>query len=478
MSDKNNLNNGDIYGARNSGRAPERNDSFGKVAPDKEPAYYEETQLFQRPVSQQRPAPEKPLHKSYHQNGQSQYAQGGYPQNGQNQYAQGGYPQNGQSQYAQGGYPQNGQNQYAQGGYPQNGQNQYAQGGYPHNDPDPYRKGSGNPYLNDRRETLHNEPVNDKKRPAKKKKGMKASTAVLIVVTLAVVLFGLVPAAIIFLFKDKDESSSKSSAAVTTSASTEESTEDDTEAENTTEEETEETEQETKMEFVDMPDVVGLDYRTAEMKLKEAGLRAYCKNEYSSDVDKNEVISQDVKPGVKTSRGKLITLKVSLGPEPTKATQGEQREIPDVKGMKLDKAIEKLEAEGFTYSVVYVLYEETDGNDAVDTVASQSPSYGIKREKGAKVKLTVYKYADKTPVATGKVVTEETELNVRKENNTNSDVLGKLSKGSNVDIIYELDGWYAILYNGEVAYVSKDYVELPENVNKIPQMYRSPKLIS
>ena len=499
MFGKNDHNNGDFYGSPDDAGPQNRDENFGKVAPDKEPAYYEETQMFQRPENRKNPAAEKPVQGGYPQNNHNHYAQGGYPQNNQNQYAQGGYPQNNHNQYAQGGYPQNNHNQYAQGGYPQNNQNQYAQGGYPQNNHnryaqsgypqnnqnqysqggypqnsrDPYRQGGGNPYQRERREPVHNEPVNDKKKPGKKKNGMKVSTAVLIIVTLAVVLLGAVPAALIFFLKDRDKDSDKSSgkeAASTTAVISETETEPETE-EDTAETETE-TETDAMEEFAEVPDVEGVDYRTAELKLKQAGFKTYCKNEYSSEVDENKVISQDQKPGVKAKRGKLIKLTVSLGPDPNESTEaeaGEEVEVPEVKGLKVEEAINKLRASGLDYEVVYTEITDDTDNANIGIVTSQSPSYGIKRAKGTKIVLNAVKKADKTPVTTGKVVTEETELNVRKEPNTNSDILGRLPKDSNVDIIFEIDGWYAVMYNGETAYVSKEYVELNDKSVKIPQ---------
>ena len=313
--------------------------------------------------------------------------------------------------------------------------------------------------------------MNDKKKPGKKKNGMKVSTAVLIIVTLAVVLLGAVPAALIFFLKDRDKDSDKSSgkeAASTTAVISE------TETEPETEEDTAETETETDAmdEFAEVPDVEGVDYRTAELKLKQAGFKTYCKNEYSSEVDENKVISQDQKPGVKAKRGKLIKLTVSLGPDPNESTEaeaGEEVEVPEVKGLKVEEAINKLRASGLDYEVVYTEITDDTDNANIGIVTSQSPSYGIKRAKGTKIVLNSVKKADKTPVTTGKVVTEETELNVRKEPNTNSDILGRLPKDSNVDIIFEIDGWYAVMYNGETAYVSKEYVELNDKSVKIPQ---------
>lgn len=56
-------------------------------------------------------------------------------------------------------------------------------------------------------------------------------------------------------------------------------------------------------------------------------------------------------------------------------------------------------------------------------------------------------------------------LNVRSGPSTNDTILGKLTIGSNVDIIEEIEGWYQIKFDSDVAYVSSEYVELSETID-------------
>ncbi len=51
-----------------------------------------------------------------------------------------------------------------------------------------------------------------------------------------------------------------------------------------------------------------------------------------------------------------------------------------------------------------------------------------------------------------------TSLNVRSGPNTSYGLLGKLSKGSKVEVISESNGWSKIKYNGKDAYVSSMYL--------------------
>lgn len=59
----------------------------------------------------------------------------------------------------------------------------------------------------------------------------------------------------------------------------------------------------------------------------------------------------------------------------------------------------------------------------------------------------------------GGTVTTSSAVNFRQEATTQSESMGKLSDGTRVAILDEVDGWYKIAYDGEVGYMSADYVE-------------------
>ena len=59
----------------------------------------------------------------------------------------------------------------------------------------------------------------------------------------------------------------------------------------------------------------------------------------------------------------------------------------------------------------------------------------------------------------GGTVTTSSAVNFRQEATTQSESMGKLSDGTRVAILDETDGWYKVAYNGEVGYMSADYVE-------------------
>ncbi|EGT3617722.1 cell surface protein, partial [Clostridium perfringens] len=66
------------------------------------------------------------------------------------------------------------------------------------------------------------------------------------------------------------------------------------------------------------------------------------------------------------------------------------------------------------------------------------------------------------------IVTASNGLNVRKEANTSSQIIGILSSGESVEILGEENGFYKINYKGQEAYASKNYISIfdgDSNVN-------------
>lgn len=58
-------------------------------------------------------------------------------------------------------------------------------------------------------------------------------------------------------------------------------------------------------------------------------------------------------------------------------------------------------------------------------------------------------------------------VNVRKGPSTTYEKIGLISRGTIVDIVGEVDGWYEILYNTEIAYVKTDYLGTKEEYDEI-----------
>ena len=71
------------------------------------------------------------------------------------------------------------------------------------------------------------------------------------------------------------------------------------------------------------------------------------------------------------------------------------------------------------------------------------------------------------------VLKATTNINVRKDKDTNSEIIGGLNENDTVDFLGYENGWYKVKYNGESAYVCADYVsqtfeiDLPSKCDKI-----------
>lgn len=131
---------------------------------------------------------------------------------------------------------------------------------------------------------------------------------------------------------------------------------------------------------VSVPDVQGMTVKEAEQILDAAGLRYQLQEINSSEVEKGAVIKQDIEPGSKVKRGRLITLLVSLGPQ--------MFTVPDVRSKLLQDAELILVNEGF---VVGTKKEVFHDNVTEGLVISQNPLPGTSRPKDSPVNLVISK---------------------------------------------------------------------------------------
>ena len=137
-------------------------------------------------------------------------------------------------------------------------------------------------------------------------------------------------------------------------------------------------------ENITVPDVTGLPYEEAEIRLHDAGLNA-TKIEIVTD-DESEVgivLKQRKRGGAKVSEN--ATIELSVGVLDTTV------EVPDVEGKTLEEALELCSENGVTYQIIY---EESD--ETPNTVLKQSIRKGKKIENTEVLVLTVSK--EKEPV--------------------------------------------------------------------------------
>jgi serine/threonine-protein kinase len=127
---------------------------------------------------------------------------------------------------------------------------------------------------------------------------------------------------------------------------------------------------------VNVPDVVGQKFDSADGQLKILGLQVNRVDQNSNAINKDFVISQDPKAGTPAPVGGTVTLTVSAG-------QGVS--VPDVVSHRFDDAKKEIEALGLKVGSVSQSSEVFNEG----FVISQNPLAGAKVDPGSTVTLTV-----------------------------------------------------------------------------------------
>lgn len=222
-----------------------------------------------------------------------------------------------------------------------------------------------------------------------------------------------------------------------------EPTEDDVDEQPTTEK---------QKKTVITPGVLGTDVNQAAQRLREMGFVVNIEEQYS-DKPQSTVISQSIEPGTTVDEDTDITIVASLGEDPNQDIT-----VPAVQNKTFEDARNELERAGL---VVNSAYEESDTIDR-DKVIDQSIPPGTKVRKGTNIILTV-STGRKEPVDTikhGKVLTKETDLNVRKGPGTEYEIAGTINKDSSVEIVEIIGSWYKIKFQNSYGYVSNEFIQI------------------
>lgn len=129
-----------------------------------------------------------------------------------------------------------------------------------------------------------------------------------------------------------------------------------------------------------VPETMGLSYAEALHKLETEGFKVNKTEVYSSEVQKDYVISQNPESGSKAPVGSVITLRVSLGEEDTKVR------VPNVIGLtEMDATVSLTEA-GLAVGTVTTEYSS---QVEADLVCYQSYSVGSYVESGTLVDIKI-----------------------------------------------------------------------------------------
>lgn len=162
-------------------------------------------------------------------------------------------------------------------------------------------------------------------------------------------------------------------------------------------------------EEVKVPDVIGLTYEEAVVKLKEFDLTASMGESVpTSDLEPGRVYSQMPEPGDITKKGREVILAVSTGPNET--------EVPELNGRLLAEAYNKIIKAKLQLGEIKRIYLP-DQNEGI--VVEQNPKPGVRVMNFSKVDITVaVNSIDITPIVPnlrGKTV-QEAEVDIRNAN--------------------------------------------------------------
>ena len=290
------------------------------------------------------------------------------------------------------------------------------------------------------------------------KKKKKGNTGVIVLVIIAILLLSAVVGMIIAIIlggndDDDDTGSNRAHDSSSSVYKDEDEDEDEDKVSSVIREDSSDDEDKTdapELRRYSMPNVCGINGNEAVNILEDAGFIIKIKEEYSNEPE-NTVIDQSVPEETVVVEGTEITLTVSLGQKPS-----EDAEVPDVHGKKFEEAKNQLEnCELF----VNTAYEESD-TVASGCVIEQNVAPGTKVKKGTSILIIVSTGSSTPQYQQGRVVTEETDLNVRKGPGKEHDVVGMVARGSIVEIAEKDGDWYKIVFKNDFGYVSKDYIEL------------------
>lgn len=139
-----------------------------------------------------------------------------------------------------------------------------------------------------------------------------------------------------------------------------------------------------KEEKIEVPDVEGLDIKTAQMIMDKSGLSLVIERVSDPNIKKDKIIYQNPVPGTELDRNDIVKVVVSEGPH---VTEEEKEEIivPDVTGFELNQARVFLSEKGITVGKI----EEKVSSEPEGEVISTVPDPGTKITADVPVKLII-----------------------------------------------------------------------------------------
>ncbi|MCL1918172.1 MAG: Stk1 family PASTA domain-containing Ser/Thr kinase [Peptococcaceae bacterium] len=135
---------------------------------------------------------------------------------------------------------------------------------------------------------------------------------------------------------------------------------------------------------VKVPDLTGLTSEQAQVELEKKKLKMQIIEEWSTEVEKGYVISQDPKAGEDSKQERTIKVTVSKGDQ----DKEDVAEIPNLKGLTVSEAYTSLEKQGFSKKNV-TIEEKPDDRVEKDQIISQDPVAGTTHPRSGKITLAV-----------------------------------------------------------------------------------------
>ncbi|MDK0888842.1 SH3 domain-containing protein [Clostridium perfringens] len=188
-------------------------------------------------------------------------------------------------------------------------------------------------------------------------------------------------------------------------------------------------------------------------KIEYRGSHGYVAKEYIKDVTESSNSNQGTqtpeKPSNPESNEKTGIVNVSSSLNVRERASTSSKVIGSLSG---NTKITIVGEEGAFYKIEY---KGSHGYVAKEYVKDVTESNNSNQGTQTPEKPSIPENSKKTGV-----VTASKGLNVRKEANTSSKIIGILNSGESVEIIGEENGFYKITYKGQEAYASKNYINI------------------
>lgn len=108
------------------------------------------------------------------------------------------------------------------------------------------------------------------------------------------------------------------------------------------------------------------------------------------------------------------------------------------------------------------LTKDKDNDDTQQTESQQTEEYDIPQYEETEVEIETETEVEEVVEEVVVYAKTTAQVRLRKEPNTNCEVVTSVPSGTKTLMLEEADGWYKVSYNGQEGYIRADYVEIVE----------------